>query len=213
MLDTGPPTCSCLPVGKLEIAERLSVTPAAVDKWRSRHDDFPAPKWSVSGNPCWEWEDVWQWHCARKGIDPHPESTLKAPVPEGLAKRVAQKAVPAERPPAAVPRQVVPRADEVASVVEADPDPNPQLVVEAEPSAMSLPAVEVQPEPRPHVESPKARERRLRAERAGKAAPAAVQAAAAAVEGKASRATCPHPRAQREVFSYGSRCKACGARV
>lgn len=206
MLDTGPPTCACLPVGKLEIAERLNVTPAAIDKWRSRHDDFPAPKWSVSGNPCWEWEDVWQWHCARKGLDPHPESSLRAPVPIGLAKRVAQRPTPAERPAAAVPRQVLPRADEVASVAEADP--NPQPAVEAEPPAF-VPVVEVQPAPRPQVESPKARERRLRAERAG----AVVAPAAPAAEGAVSRATCPHPRAQREVFSYGSRCKACGARV
>jgi predicted DNA-binding transcriptional regulator AlpA len=52
------------PVGIVEIAQRLGVTRAALDKWRSRDVGFPEPRWTVGGRPAWEWDDIEAW--ARK---------------------------------------------------------------------------------------------------------------------------------------------------
>lgn len=52
------------PVGTVEIAERLKVSRAAVDAWRSRNTGFPEPKWTVGGRPAWDWTDIEAW--ARK---------------------------------------------------------------------------------------------------------------------------------------------------
>ena len=49
------------PVGTVEIAERLAVTRNAVDKWRARDPQFPAPRWTVGGRPAWDWSDVASW--------------------------------------------------------------------------------------------------------------------------------------------------------
>jgi len=49
------------PVGIVEIAQRLGVTRAALDKWRSRDVGFPEPRWTVGGRPAWEWDDVEAW--------------------------------------------------------------------------------------------------------------------------------------------------------
>ena len=48
------------PVGAVEIAQRLGVTRATVDKWRQR-GIFPAPQWTVGGRPAWEWSTVDEW--------------------------------------------------------------------------------------------------------------------------------------------------------
>ena len=45
-----------------EIADRAGVKPDTVHKWRSRHDDFPAPFGEVAGSvPVWLWPDVKNW--------------------------------------------------------------------------------------------------------------------------------------------------------
>ena len=49
------------PVGVAEIADRLGVTRAAVDKWRVRDVGFPAPAWTVGGRPAWDWADITAW--------------------------------------------------------------------------------------------------------------------------------------------------------
>lgn len=49
------------PVGAREIAERLGVRPDTVSQWRQRPVGFPEPRWTVSGFPAWEWEDVRRW--------------------------------------------------------------------------------------------------------------------------------------------------------
>ncbi|MGE0796550.1 MAG: helix-turn-helix transcriptional regulator [Acidimicrobiia bacterium] len=49
------------PVGTVEIAQRLGVSRSAVDAWRSRSLEFPAPRWTVGGRPAWAWEDVHAW--------------------------------------------------------------------------------------------------------------------------------------------------------
>lgn len=49
------------PVGLSDIAARLSVAPVTVRKWRERHQGFPAPRWTVSGAPAWEWQEVEEW--------------------------------------------------------------------------------------------------------------------------------------------------------
>lgn len=49
------------PVGQSDIASRLGVATVTVQKWRERHPGFPAPRWTVSGRPVWEWDEVQEW--------------------------------------------------------------------------------------------------------------------------------------------------------
>lgn len=56
-----------LPVGGVEIAERLGVKPSVVSMWfyRSKRGEMrppmPAPRWTVSGMPAWEWAEIRKW--------------------------------------------------------------------------------------------------------------------------------------------------------
>lgn len=50
-------------VGVADIADRLGVSRATVDQWKWR-GRLPQPKWSISGNPAWDWADIEAW--ARK---------------------------------------------------------------------------------------------------------------------------------------------------
>lgn len=56
------------PVGIPEIADRLGVTRAALEKWRQRHSDFPEPRWTVGGRPAWHFDDVRIWNDVRLGL-------------------------------------------------------------------------------------------------------------------------------------------------
>lgn len=47
------------PVGPKEIAERLDVRRATIDKWMWK-GVMPEPH-RISGNPVWEWETIKQW--------------------------------------------------------------------------------------------------------------------------------------------------------
>jgi hypothetical protein len=49
-----------VPVGAAEIATRLRVRPQTVHTWRQR-GRMPAPRWTVSGQPAWDWTDVEAW--------------------------------------------------------------------------------------------------------------------------------------------------------
>ncbi len=49
-----------LPVGAAEIAQRLKVKPQTVHTWRHR-EVMPAPRWTVSGQPAWNWVDIEEW--------------------------------------------------------------------------------------------------------------------------------------------------------
>ena len=49
-------------VGRQEISVLLEVTVSAVDTWRQRHPDFPAPIVVLSGTPVWRWTAVQAWH-------------------------------------------------------------------------------------------------------------------------------------------------------
>lgn len=49
------------PVGIKEIAARAGVDREAVERWRERHPDFPAPRWTVGGRPAWNWPTVAVW--------------------------------------------------------------------------------------------------------------------------------------------------------
>lgn len=48
------------PVGAAEIAQRLGVKPQTVHTWRQR-GILPAPRWTVSGQPAWDWEEIEDW--------------------------------------------------------------------------------------------------------------------------------------------------------
>lgn len=52
---------SAEPVGVADIAVRAGVAAVTVRQWRRRHRDFPAPRWTVSGQPAWDWADVESW--------------------------------------------------------------------------------------------------------------------------------------------------------
>jgi hypothetical protein len=51
------------PVGATEIAQRMHVDRDTITTWRSRHSDFPPPRWpSVAGRPAWDWSrDIIPW--------------------------------------------------------------------------------------------------------------------------------------------------------
>lgn len=48
------------PVGLVEIAKRLDVPLNTVQVWRKR-GRLPAPSWTVSGAPAWDWFEVKAW--------------------------------------------------------------------------------------------------------------------------------------------------------
>jgi hypothetical protein len=48
------------PVGAAEIAKRLAVKPQTVHTWRQRKI-MPTPRWTVSGQPAWDWEEIEEW--------------------------------------------------------------------------------------------------------------------------------------------------------
>jgi hypothetical protein len=49
-----------MPVGSAEIAARLHVRPQTVHTWRQR-GLMPEPRWTVSGQPAWDWTDIEVW--------------------------------------------------------------------------------------------------------------------------------------------------------
>ncbi len=51
---------SSFPVGAAEIATRLGVRPQTVHAWRQRKL-LPEPRWTVSGQPAWDWVEVESW--------------------------------------------------------------------------------------------------------------------------------------------------------
>lgn len=58
---------TCEPVGVREVAERLGVQQQTVSMWRYRKL-MPPPRWTVSGQPAWDWRDIeaWAWNTNRK---------------------------------------------------------------------------------------------------------------------------------------------------
>ena len=56
---TQPPGKS-VPVGAAEIAARLGVRRQTVHTWRHRKL-MPEPRWTVSGQPAWEWPEIEAW--------------------------------------------------------------------------------------------------------------------------------------------------------
>ncbi len=49
-----------IPVGAAEIAARLRVKAQTVHTWRQR-GLLPAPQWTVSGQPAWDWLEIEEW--------------------------------------------------------------------------------------------------------------------------------------------------------
>jgi len=54
------PLPESIPVGAAEIASRLGVKPQTVHTWRQR-GLLPQPRWTVSGQPAWDWSEVEEW--------------------------------------------------------------------------------------------------------------------------------------------------------
>ncbi|HVO22235.1 MAG TPA: MerR family transcriptional regulator [Candidatus Margulisiibacteriota bacterium] len=54
------PLAESIPVGAAEIAARLRVKPQTVHTWRQR-GLLPPPRWTVSGQPAWDWSEVEEW--------------------------------------------------------------------------------------------------------------------------------------------------------
>jgi predicted DNA-binding transcriptional regulator AlpA len=48
------------PVGAAEIAKRLGVRAQTVHTWRQRKL-MPPPRWTVSGQPAWDWSEIEDW--------------------------------------------------------------------------------------------------------------------------------------------------------
>jgi hypothetical protein len=69
------------PVGAQEIAELLSVKPATVHMWRQR-GLLPAPRWTVSGAPAWDKNEilVWATHTNRATESEMVQELLTNPV-------------------------------------------------------------------------------------------------------------------------------------
>ena len=51
---------TCEPVGVAEIADRLGVKRQTAQMWNYRKL-LPKPKWTVSGQPAWNWPDIERW--------------------------------------------------------------------------------------------------------------------------------------------------------
>jgi predicted DNA-binding transcriptional regulator AlpA len=49
-----------IPVGAAEIAARLDVKAQTVHTWRHR-GVLPPPRWTVSGQPAWDWSEIEEW--------------------------------------------------------------------------------------------------------------------------------------------------------
>ena len=49
-----------IPVGAAEIASRLAVKAQTVHTWRQR-GVLPLPRWTVSGQPAWDWPEIEEW--------------------------------------------------------------------------------------------------------------------------------------------------------
>lgn len=47
-------------MGLAEMAERLGVRQQTARAWRYRHL-LPEPRWTISGQPAWNWPDVEAW--------------------------------------------------------------------------------------------------------------------------------------------------------
>jgi len=48
------------PVGAAEVASRLGVRAPTVHTWRQRKL-LPEPRWTVSGQPAWDWAEIEAW--------------------------------------------------------------------------------------------------------------------------------------------------------
>lgn len=48
------------PVGAAEVATRLGVRAQTVHTWRQRKL-MPEPRWTVSGQPAWDWTEIEAW--------------------------------------------------------------------------------------------------------------------------------------------------------
>jgi hypothetical protein len=49
------------PVGVQEIDERAGVSEVTVRQWKRRYPGFPRSRWTVSGQPAWDWHEVRVW--------------------------------------------------------------------------------------------------------------------------------------------------------
>jgi hypothetical protein len=82
MTTPGPYTYPC---GIKEIAAWSGYEPDTIKKWRTRHPDFPAPEWTVGGDPAWNWPKVSHWlHATDRWDDGIRRRLIRAGIDETL---------------------------------------------------------------------------------------------------------------------------------
>ena len=69
----------CDPVGLTEIAVRLGVAPQTARAWRARRV-LPDRRWTVSGQPAWDWKDIASWAAATGRLAPHMKEGAVMPL-------------------------------------------------------------------------------------------------------------------------------------
>lgn len=69
----------CDPVGLTEIAVRLGVAPQTARAWRVRRL-LPATRWTVSGQPAWNWKDIANWAAATGRFEAHTNEGASMPL-------------------------------------------------------------------------------------------------------------------------------------
>jgi predicted DNA-binding transcriptional regulator AlpA len=83
------PVNAVLPVGILEIAERLGVKRATVDQWLQR-GLLPPPEWTVGGRPAWDWRTIRRWAVESGRMATIADLTLAVGMPAGARETVAR---------------------------------------------------------------------------------------------------------------------------
>jgi hypothetical protein len=84
-----------LPVGVVEISERVGVRQQTVAQWRVR-GVLPPPRWIVSRQPAWNWPDIEAWANDRRSIGQPDQYSFRLFISlEGVDQASAEQALEA----------------------------------------------------------------------------------------------------------------------